>query len=341
QACRVVHHDTSHPSFAQKSNWTFTSQVIHCEYCFETHLICDRARPTPRPAAMGLLLLVGVLAFGALLGLYGYGVSMVQTRFPRLKNKRICLLIAHPDDEAMFFAPTLLSLTRPETGNHVKVLCLSTGNANGLGETRKRELIKSCVMLGLRQDDVFVIDSPEFQDSIRADWDKNDISALLCMPFTPHHVVQKASDNDTPPIATVDVLITFDQHGASSHPNHISLYHGARTFISTLMRGRSDWETPVDLYTLASVSTARKYTGVFDALVTMCIGAISMRTTIDKHPTRLLFCNQLFGDSGLPTAWAAMTGAHRSQMAWFRWGWIAFSRYMVLNDLRLEQFGRK
>lgn len=47
--------------------------------------------------------------------------------FPRLQNKRICLLIAHPDDEAMFFAPTVLALTRPELGNHLKILCFSTG----------------------------------------------------------------------------------------------------------------------------------------------------------------------------------------------------------------------
>jgi N-acetylglucosaminylphosphatidylinositol deacetylase len=49
--------------------------------------------------------------------------------FPTLHNKRICLLIAHPDDEAMFFAPTVLALTKPELGNHVKILCLSTGSA--------------------------------------------------------------------------------------------------------------------------------------------------------------------------------------------------------------------
>lgn len=59
--------------------------------------------------------------------LYMYTVNVVSQRFPKLENKRICLLIAHPDDEAMFFAPTVLALTRPETGNHVKILCLSTG----------------------------------------------------------------------------------------------------------------------------------------------------------------------------------------------------------------------
>ncbi|PHH85268.1 hypothetical protein CDD83_675 [Cordyceps sp. RAO-2017] len=93
--------------------------------------------------------------------LYVYTASVVQTRFPTLRNKRICLLIAHPDDEAMFFAPTVLALTRPETGNHVKILCLSTGNADGLGETRKKELVKSGMQLGLRdEDDVFVVDNP-------------------------------------------------------------------------------------------------------------------------------------------------------------------------------------
>ena len=59
----------------------------------------------------------------------------------------------------MFFAPTLLALTRPELGNHLKILCLSSGNADGLGETRKKELIKSGMMLGLRnEDDVLVIE---------------------------------------------------------------------------------------------------------------------------------------------------------------------------------------
>ena len=53
--------------------------------------------------------------------------SALSVSFPTLQNKRILLLIAHPDDEAMFFAPTLLSLTRPELGNHVKILCLSSG----------------------------------------------------------------------------------------------------------------------------------------------------------------------------------------------------------------------
>jgi N-acetylglucosaminylphosphatidylinositol deacetylase len=56
-----------------------------------------------------------------------YTVATVKGRFPTLKNRRICLLIAHPDDEAMFFAPALLALNDPALGNHLKILCLSSG----------------------------------------------------------------------------------------------------------------------------------------------------------------------------------------------------------------------
>jgi hypothetical protein len=59
-------------------------------------------------------------------GLWLY-TSQLSASFPTLQGKSIVLLIAHPDDEAMFFAPTLLALTRPELGNHVKILCLSSG----------------------------------------------------------------------------------------------------------------------------------------------------------------------------------------------------------------------
>lgn len=95
-----------------------------------------------------------------IVSIWVYSVQLSQA-FPTLKNKRICLLIAHPDDEAMFFSPTVLALTDPKHGNHFKIICFSTGNADGLGETRKKELVKSATMLGLRtEDDVLVIDDP-------------------------------------------------------------------------------------------------------------------------------------------------------------------------------------
>ncbi|KAJ9151738.1 N-acetylglucosaminyl-phosphatidylinositol de-N-acetylase [Pleurostoma richardsiae] len=290
---------------------------------------------------MDFLLTAGLLLV-VLPGLYIYTVSVVQTRFPTLRNKRICLLIAHPDDEAMFFAPTVLALTRPETGNHVKILCLSSGNADGLGETRKKELVKSGLLLGLRKpDDVFVVDNPtDFPDSMTTTWDTNRVSALLSSAFAPH--LSSPSSSNQAPTATIDVLITFDDHGISSHPNHVSLYHGARAFVAALVRGRPGWASPVDLYVLRTVSLARKYAGILDAPATLAGWALRTDMKKDRRrPSGLVFMNGLgFGAGGgaeLGTAWRAMTRAHRSQMVWFRYGWIVLSRYMVMNDLRLEK----
>lgn len=46
-----------------------------------------------------------------------------------IHGRHISLLIAHPDDEAMFFAPTLLALTKPELRNTVQIICFSSGKA--------------------------------------------------------------------------------------------------------------------------------------------------------------------------------------------------------------------
>lgn len=81
-------------------------------------------------AWLWLLPIAGALVAALLPLLYTHIATTFQDGLPRIHNKRICLLIAHPDDEAMFFAPTVLALTRPETGNHVKILCLSSGALN-------------------------------------------------------------------------------------------------------------------------------------------------------------------------------------------------------------------
>jgi N-acetylglucosaminylphosphatidylinositol deacetylase len=236
-------------------------------------------------------------------GIYMLTANQAQST---IKNKRVCLLIAHPDDEAMFFSPTVLALTRPENGNHVKILCLSTGmsqlqrpvlhkrimmmmrqhkigwkqfwlmvtwcaigDADGLGDVRKQELVKSGLALGLQsEDDVFVVDNPtDFPDSMTRMWDKNLIARLLGGTFAPKFGHERK--NNLKPTAAIDILITFDSNGVSSHPNHISLYLGARSFIQALTSTESEWPSPVDLYTLTSVGIVRKYSAVMDFVPTL------------------------------------------------------------------------
>lgn len=84
------------------------------------------------------------------------------------KNRRALIVIAHPDDEAMFFVPTIQSCSA--AGLTVELLCLSdgavprgcvrgracgiishhfAGNAYGLGTQRQVELARSCAILQL------------------------------------------------------------------------------------------------------------------------------------------------------------------------------------------------
>ena len=283
-----------------------------------------------------------------------------------LRNKRIILLIAHPDDEAMFFAPSLLHLTSPDLGNHLKVLCLSTGNADGLGGTRAKELEKSALTLGVRRrEDVFIMDDTRFADGMQNTWSPDEIAKVLAQAFAPppspppaptpaastKHGKKKSPS--VPPVtapiaisegprATIDVLITFDQGGVSNHPNHIALHAGARKFIANIMRGYAGWRCPVTLYTLPTVNLLRKYSFVGDAVVTLALGVVDKLmgggdTSKDKAGSegeRVLFVNDF---SKYWRARDAMVTGHESQMVWFRWGWISLGRYMVVNDLKRER----
>jgi N-acetylglucosaminylphosphatidylinositol deacetylase len=164
-------------------------------------------------------------------------------------------------------------------------------------------------------------------------WDKTKIAALLSSAFAPNLTNPMNTKGNQQPSATIDVLITFDKTGISSHLNHISLYHGARHFIASLIHNRPGWNCPVDLYTLTSINVVRKYSSFLDSLISVGIMAFSKKQ-MGAHPSPLLFMS---GPGEVRTALKAMTTAHKSQLVWYRWLWIGFSRYMIVNDLKLEK----
>jgi N-acetylglucosaminylphosphatidylinositol deacetylase len=172
-------------------------------------------------------------------------------------------------------------------------------------------------------------------------WDTERISGLLASAFVPQPPkgTAKSASSDKPS-ANIDVLITFDAHGVSDHPNHKSLYHGARGFVWSLVQSKPGWEAPVSLYTLRTVPIWRKFTGIFDSVMTLGTWAATTDMKDKKHVKGLVFLSGLSG-SGVGRAWKAMVTAHKSQMLWFRWGWILLSRYMYMNDLVLEKISSK
>lgn len=212
------------------------------------------------------------------------------------------------------------------------------GDADGLGEIRKRELAASGSMLGLGSaSDVLVIEDPMFPDSMTAAWPADKIAQILSSAFSPASSPSKKVLSSDEPTSTIDTLITFDGRGISSHPNHISLYYGARQWLSSIMAGKSGWKCPVELYTLTTTNILRKYISAFDAPVTMVVGgwraAGMAQRNRKEEPPSLLFVSD-YGQ--WRRGQSAMVKAHKSQMRWFRWGWIGIGRYMVVNDLNRE-----
>lgn len=194
-----------------------------------------------------------------------------------------------------------------------------------------------CSLLIHRKDSALCKDEAdfpsEFPDSMTTVWDKAKVATLLSSAFAPNLSKPMKEKTTSAPTATIDVLITFDANGVSSHPNHISLFHGARHFIASLIKNRPGWGCPVDLYTLTSIPIWRKYTSFFDSIFSM-VAMVFKKKQLGEHPSPLLF---LSSPEQVLKAQKAMRTAHKSQMRWFRWGWIGFSRYMAVNDLRLEK----
>lgn len=217
---------------------------------------------------------------------------------PELLNTNISLLIAHPDDEVMFFGPSLHFLVHPKSNNSLSVLCLSRGNADGIGETREAEFYNTLTSyFPLNRSALTLVDDEtKFKDSMSIRWDADDIA--------------EAIETNLP---DTKKIVTFDDYGISGHPNHISLYYGALKWAE---------KSPLDrqVYILKSVPIWRKFISSFDEMITYQFDQGSKAFLLARKPARRNIKR-------------AMTIGYKSQATWFRKCWVVLSRYMSVNVL--------
>ncbi|CAG9559266.1 unnamed protein product [Danaus chrysippus] len=212
-----------------------------------------------------------------------------------LGAKRVLLVIAHPDDECMFFGPTIFRLC--EQGAEVYLLCLSNGNYEGKGGERRKELWNACRELGVRDSNICLIMDTRLPDNPKAQWPVPVVAKLI------QHKLEALD---------IDTLVTFDRGGVSSHPNHSAAFYAvAYMFVEKNMPSKCTF------YTLDSVNILRKYLGFLDLPLSFVLSSkrYFLRWTESRRVTRAM-------------------KLHKSQMVWFRYLYVMFSRYMVINTLR-------
>jgi N-acetylglucosaminylphosphatidylinositol deacetylase len=114
-------------------------------------------------------------------------ILLISYKKPSICTKKTLLVIAHPDDECLFFAPTLLNL------KNVHVTCLSTGNTEGLGKVRSKEIKESCKVFSIAPDNVHQVDDELLRDSMEIVWD-NDAVLNQVVPMIKQLEIEQVSN---------------------------------------------------------------------------------------------------------------------------------------------------
>lgn len=207
---------------------------------------------------------------------------------------RVLLVTAHPDDECMFFGPTLVALKKKNC--RIFVLCMSRGDYEKQGHVRKDELWSACKCFEIKAQDITLIHCTQLPDDPNAEWKVELISTLILNQV-------EALD--------IDLLITFDKDGVSQHKNHQALYYATASLcLSGLI------PSTCRILILETVNIVRKYLSLFDVLLSLLL---STNWCIVRWHERNIIKSAMH--------------QHLSQMVWFRRLYLIFSRYMIINSL--------
>uniref|UniRef100_A0A1B6LX52 N-acetylglucosaminylphosphatidylinositol deacetylase n=1 Tax=Graphocephala atropunctata TaxID=36148 RepID=A0A1B6LX52_9HEMI len=158
--------------------------------------------------------------------------------------QRALFVIAHPDDECMFFGPTILQLLKNHT---VYLLCLSTGDYFNQGLERKSELWRSCQVLGISPSNITLMDIMDMRDDPSEWWSYRKTTQIIL------DQVERLSINK---------VFSFDPAGVSGHRNHSSIFYALGN-----MCVNNHMPPYCKAYMLESVNVVRKYSAFFDAAI--------------------------------------------------------------------------
>ena len=217
--------------------------------------------------------------------------------FSEKEHSSILLIIAHPDDEIMFFSPLLTTLSeRKVYNNTISVLCLSTGNAEGLGNIRIKELKKCCSLFRIEAEQVFLVDHVRLQDGMHTIWPEDIVSDIIIQYI---HLTK------------ADIIVSFDKSGVSNHPNHIAVFRGLQVAYKSIKEEQPN----LVALTLESKNCFRKFSGIFEIIFTFFLKSDLL----------------IFSFASIIYAWRGIH-VHKTQNVWYRRIFILLSSYSYVNS---------
>lgn len=210
--------------------------------------------------------------------------------------KRILFIIAHPDDEVMFFGPTILHYTQKPNCT-VYLMCLSSGKNYGMHIVRTNELYESCKVLGINDENIYVYNHTDLPDAMDVRWPLEIISKRVQFFVEVYGITN---------------IVTFDRHGISGHQNHSSIYYA----IANLILDKQIPKT-CGVFVLETVNKVRKYWLFLDLPISFIMSRFRyMAGFIQRYQIQ------------------SALRKHTSQMVWYRKMYMHFSRYLLINTLQ-------
>eukprot|EP00917_Polyrhabdina_sp_WS-2016_P009907 GHVP01021735.1.p1 GENE.GHVP01021735.1~~GHVP01021735.1.p1 ORF type:complete len:260 (-),score=19.73 GHVP01021735.1:81-860(-) len=221
-------------------------------------------------------------------------------------DKSALFVIAHPDDECMFFTPTIVALLEKNLRNNVHIVCLCLGYIEK--ERRIEEFIKSALVLGIPSENTFMVHNPQLPDGRFNSW--------------PASVVSGEIEGIEKKIGRIDIIFTFDDLGVSGHQNHIdtsngSLYYGKRH--------------NVDVKRLKTWRYSKKFGFLMKFLTRDCYDEEEWGCTLYEYMRIHEYTFIISRDKGIKAAWDSLK-LHETQDRWFRRYFVEYTLYSYVNQ---------
>ncbi len=237
------------------------------------------------------------------------------------------------------------------------ILCLSSGNYDGLGAKRTQEL-KHAARIISPMIQVTVLDIPPLQDGPDESWTKAAIEDEM-IHFLDNHFMNngqqclaKSSGADTCRAAEEVIILTFDEGGVSGHVNHVDTYHGLVHFYHKFTEAKKienekrlhllSQRINLKLFTLETISNpVQKYVLIFQLLYILWNYILDISPMFEQRATynynKPNFPDEIIAQISFHMfqpflVWSAMR-AHYTQFVWYRRLFVIFSSYSYTNTL--------